>query len=215
MIPPESYSRPTALIDSDHPSIQAFAQAIAEGARTERERAVKIYFAVRDGWRYNPYHISLQPGALRASAIYERTPREGHCLDKSVLMIALLRAVGIPTQLCLAKVRNHIAVERMTAAFGPDELAPHGYVELWLDGRWIKATPAFNRTLCERLNVHPLDFDGHRDSVFQEYDRAGGAFMEYLEEYGSFEDVPEERIMALLFEHYPGRFEEGVVVDLQ
>ncbi len=215
MQPSESYRQPGALIDSDHPSIQAFAQAVTAGARSDRERAVKIYYAVRDGWRYNPYRISLQPGALRASAVFERVPREGHCLDKGILMIALLRSAGIPARLCLAKVRNHIAAERMTEAFGTGVLAPHGYVEVWLEGRWIKATPAFNRTLCERLHVHPLDFDGHRDSIFQEFDRAGGAFMEYLEEYGHFEDVPEERIKTLLFEHYPGRFEEGAVVDLR
>lgn len=201
------------MIDSDHPAITAFARQIIAKEEAEIDRAVRIYYAVRDGWRYNPYRISFRPEALRASSILEQHPREGHCIDKAILMIALLRASEIPARLCLAKVRNHIAIERIVEVFGTDELVPHGYVELWLNGRWLKATPAFNRSLCERLEVDPLEFDGQTDSLFQRFDRQGGIFMEYLEEYGHFDEVPVSLMASLMRTHYPHVFGENDEVD--
>ncbi|HMN89583.1 MAG TPA: transglutaminase family protein [Saprospiraceae bacterium] len=204
----KSYLTATKFINSDHPKIRAFAEKITNGSRAPIQKAVRIYYAVRDGWKYNPYNISLQDDALLASNILQK--EDGHCIDKAVLMIALLRAAGVPARLCLAKVCNHIAAERMTEAFGTDELTPHGYVEVWLNERWVKATPAFNKELCEKLGVAPLDFDGQHDSVFQEFDRAGGQFMAYLEEYGCFDDVPLDFIYDNMKAHYPRFFTSDI-----
>lgn len=200
----EKYLASGPLIDADHSAIIAYAKRVTEGAVSDQQRAIRIYYAIRDQWRYNPYNINLTQYALRASSILNR--KEGHCLDKSILMIACLRAVGIPSRLCLAKVRNHIAVERLVEAFGTDELVPHGYVDVYLNSQWVKATPAFNRQLCERLGVAPLDWDGERDSMFQAYDSEGNDFMEYLEEYGHFQGVPLEKIRSLMLSHYPKVF---------
>lgn len=200
----EKYLQATDLLDADHPDLMAYARRITERAVSDQQRAIRIYYAIRDSWRYNPYHISLNPETLRATHILRKT--EGHCLDKAILMVACLRAVGIPSRLCLAKVRNHIGVERITEAFGTDELVPHGYVDVYLSSQWIKATPAFNRQLCEKLNVAPLDWDGETDSLFQAYDQAGQTFMEYLDHYGHFSDVPAARIRELLLAHYPDVF---------
>ena len=205
------YLKATRLLDHDHPALRARAAMISRGAADDKQRAVRIYYAVRDGWKYNPYNVNFQPEAYRASNLLQQT--EGHCLDKAILMIALLRASGIPARLCLAKVRNHIAAEKVEAAFGTDELVPHGYVEMQINGKWIKATPAFNRELCKRLQVDPLEFDGERDALFQECDGKGGAFMEYLEEYGRFADVPVSLIARLMRSHYPDIFEGKDKVD--
>ena len=208
----DTYLQATPLMDADHPEIVAYAKTITQGSVSDQQRAIRIYYAIRDNWRYNPYHISLNAEALQASHILRK--RDGHCLDKAILMIACLRAVGIPARLCLAKVRNHIAVERIEEAFGTDELVPHGFVDVYLNSRWVKATPAFNRQLCEKLNVAPLDWDGATDSMFQEHDREGGTFMEYLEHYGHFPGVPAARIRELLVAHYPAVFagREGSVL---
>jgi transglutaminase-like putative cysteine protease len=206
-------------IDHQNPRIKDFVESRVQGAASNREKAVRLFYAVRDGWRYNPYRISMVRDDLVASLIFLK--EEGHCIDKAVLYTAFLRAARIPARLCLAKVRNHIAAEKMIEAFGTDELAPHGYVELWLGDRWLKATPTFNRELCEFLGVKPLEFDGESDALFQQYDPQGKRFMEYLANYGSFEDVPYEQIATLLRKHYPHiftadvkRFDKDMIIRL-
>ncbi len=208
MSKPSDFLRAGEGMDWQQPEVLAFAGRVTAGLSTPEEKAGAIFYAVRDGWRYNPYNFSFRAETLRASHVLQRA--EGHCLDKGILMTALLRAANIPARLCLAKVRNHIAAERMIQAFGTDELVPHGYVEVFLHGRWLKVTPAFNRALCERLDVEPLEFDGSSDALFQQFDRKGQVFMDYLEEYGHFEDVPFERIYQLMQEHYPHIFTEDL-----
>jgi hypothetical protein len=81
-------------------------------------------------------------------------------------------------------------------------------VDLFLDGKWLKVSPAFNIELCERYNIAPLDFDGENDSVFHEFDKAGNVFMEYLEDYGHFEDVPVEFIFENFKSNYPAIYQQ-------
>ncbi|MET1259356.1 transglutaminase family protein [Flagellimonas sp. DF-77] len=171
------------------------------------DRAKAIYLAIRDGWRYNPYQISMNTENYRASVISGKS--EGHCVDKAILLTACLRGLGIPARLRLAKVTNHIAVDRLTERFGSNVLTPHGMVDVHLEGKWVKATPAFNKALCERCQVAPLEFDGKNDSMFQEFNQEGRQFMEYLEDYGAFEDVPLEFMMGNLRENYPDVFDEN------
>ena len=59
---------PTPLIDSDHPAVVAFAQRDAAGS-DNRERAVALYYAVRDGFRYDPYRVDLSLAGMRASTV--------------------------------------------------------------------------------------------------------------------------------------------------
>lgn len=181
-----------------------------------KELAIEIYLYVRDNWLYSPYRISFKPEEWSASYIAQQ--KSGHCIDKSILMISLLRAVGIPAELGLAKVKNHIAVEKIIDMLGSDVLVPHGYVAIFLEGKWVKATPAFNKELCEKINVKPLDFDGENDSIFQTYNESGTQFMEYLEDYGSFQEFPYEYIKELLFSHYDAlgkmNIKDGMVLDM-
>ena len=113
-------------------------------------------------------------------------------MEKSIILIACLRALGIPARLHLEKVKNHIAVERLTEKFGSNELTPHGMVNVYLDKKWLKMSPAFNKSLCVKLNVEPLDFDGENNSFLQQYNSEGSRFMEYVDDYGYFDDVPLE-----------------------
>ncbi len=199
----------TKFFNFNSPSIQALIQpirdteSINEEDLTQRQihQAVRLYLIVRDRYRYNPYRISFRPERYIASNLVDRS--EGHCLDKSIIFISGLRALGIPARLRLAKVKNHIGVERLVAKFGTNVMTPHGMVDVFLNGKWVKASPAFNRELCEKCNVEPLEFDGIHDSVFQEFDRTGGQFMDYLEDYGSFEDVPVDFIKNNIVQHYP------------
>jgi transglutaminase-like putative cysteine protease len=197
--PPETLL-PSPAVDSDHPAVRAFAEDIAR-ALTPREAAVALFYAVRDGWRYNPWNVSLDPADYRASVVLARDPREGHCIDKATLLAAACRAIGLPARLHYADVRNHIGTARLEQQLGTDRLVYHGYTEIWLDGRWVAATPAFNAGLCARLGVAPLEWDGRSDAIFQAFDREPGGFMEYLADHGTFIDPPVAQMVAA-WKHY-------------
>ena len=190
----------TYFLDYKAPEVQAYVSTFDRGLEP-RELAVAIYNKVRDDWRYNAYIFHTRRVDMRCSAIMQRD--EGHCLDKSIILASCFRAVGLPARLHLVKVVNHIAVERIVELFGTDELTPHGYVEVYLGDRWLACTPAFNKELCDLLNVDVLEFDGEQDSMFQASDRANGKFMEYLEDYGTFDDYPYEFVLNNMDAHYP------------
>ena len=192
--------RPTAFIDSDHPAVQAFAAEHARGA-TERDRAVSLVYAVRDGFRYDPYRIDLSLEGMRASSVLAQG--YGWCVPKAALLAAAARAAGIPARVGYADVRNHLSTERLRRMVQTDLFVWHGYTDLWLDGRWVKATPAFNLSLCERFGLLPLDFDGRADSIYHPFDKAGNRHMEYVRQHGAFDDMPLDRIVADFEAHYP------------
>jgi transglutaminase-like putative cysteine protease len=198
--------RPTALIDSDHPAVQAFAAEHARGA-TDRERAVALVYAVRDGFRYDPYRIDLSPAGMTASTVLANG--YGWCVPKATLLAAVCRAAGIPARLGFADVRNHLSTERMRQTMQTDLFVWHGYTDLWLDGAWRKATPAFNLELCERFGLLPLEFDGVQDSIYHPFDRSGQRHMEYVHQRGSFDDLPLAQIVATFREVYGAWLPEG------
>lgn len=201
------YLQPTRFIDSDSPTVIEFARSSCAEIGTDVERAVRLYYCVRDGIRYDPYHISLDPEALKASAVLAR--KIGFCVEKAILLAAAARAVGIPSRLGFANVRNHLATKRLRQVMQTDVFIFHGYTELFLEKKWVKATPAFNLSLCERFGVKPLEFDGRHDSIFHPFDRQGNRHMEYLYDYGQFPDLPYEMMVAELKRHYPQLFGPG------
>ena len=198
--PRPEHLQPTAAINSDHPAVLAFAREHAKG-NDDRERAVALNLAVRDGFRYDPYRIDLSLQGLCASSVLEKG--YGWCVPKAVLLAAVCRADGIPARLGFADVRNHLSTERLRKTMGTDVFAWHGYTELWLDGAWRKATPAFNIELCERFGLLPLEFDGVHDSLYHEFDKAGHRHMEYLNQRGSFDDLPLAELRADFERLYP------------
>jgi transglutaminase-like putative cysteine protease len=188
------YLAPTDIIDSGHPDILAFVARHAAGAADERERAVGLYRAVRDGIRYDPYTPFHLPAHYRASRVL-RAGR-GFCIPKASLLCAAARAAGIPARPGFAHVRNHLATRQLLDYLGSDLFAWHAFAELYLGGKWVKATPAFNRELCERHGVPPLEFDGLEDSIFQPFNGEGRRYMEYVAFLGSFDDIPVAAIVA-------------------
>ncbi len=187
-------AEPGWFVDSDNAAVAAYAAERAVGAADDIGRACALYYAVRDDVRYNPYGIDMTREAFRASACLAR--REGFCITKAALLAACGRAVGIPSRVGYGDVRNHLATPKLREVMGTDLFVFHGYTEFWLEGRWVKATPAFNRSLCDRFGVAPLEFDGREDSLFHPFDTAGRRHMEYVHDHGAFEDVPYGAIMA-------------------
>ncbi|MEZ4526909.1 MAG: transglutaminase-like domain-containing protein [Desulfobacterales bacterium] len=192
--PAREYLLPTSILDSDHPDIIRFAEDVAGDSLSHPlSAAVKLYYAVRDGIWYDPYTAFYRPEHYRASHVLKNG--SGFCISKAGLLCALGRACKIPSRLGFATVRNHLATRQLLEHIGCDLFVFHGYTEFFLNGRWVKATPAFNRELCLRHGVEPLDFDGREDSVFQPYNAEKKRFMEYVDYHGEYADIPVDEIL--------------------
>jgi len=162
---------------------------------------VRLYYAIRDGIRYNPYAMSRERSDFRASAI--AGAESSFCVPKAIFLSASGRAAGIPSRLGFADVRNHLASAQLLEMMGTDIFAFHGYTEFFLEGKWVKATPAFNLTLCQRFGVLPLEFDGRTDSIFHPYDAGGRRHMEYVRDRGTHADFPFEEMVRVMRDTYP------------
>lgn len=195
----------TYFIDKDHPEVISFSDLSCKGLTSDMDKAVSLYYAIRDKIRYNPYTMDLDKSAMRASQVLKKG--EGYCVAKAILLAACVRSQGIPARLGFADVRNHLTTERLRTMMGSDLFIWHGYTDIFLAGKWVKATPAFNLSLCENFNVQPLEFDGHHDSIFHPFDTLGNQHMEYVADHGSFDDLPWDRIMADALKAYPRYFE--------
>ncbi len=191
----------TPFIDFDHPAVAAFAHANCGPSNDGRKRAIGLYYAVRDQIRYDAYGIEVSLEKLCASHVL--TTARGWCLNKAILLAAACRCLGIPARLGYADVRNHLSTERLRQAMKTDIFYYHGYTAIWLDDKWIKATPAFNVGLCHKFDLLPLEFDGYEDSIYHPYDKHGNRHMEYLKFHGEFDDVPLKQIQAIFKTHYP------------
>ena len=216
------YLQPTFFIDCDSPQIVDFARRITKGIHSDIEKAIRLYYAVRDEIFYDPYGIDSNPESLKASAVLKK--RSGFCVTKAILLAAVTRAEKIPSRLGFADVKNHLTSERLKQLMQTDVFVFHGYTEIFLENKWVKATPAFNLSLCEKSGIRPLEFNGKKDSIFHPYDKEGKQHMEYLRDRGKFPDLPYNNMFAVLEKHYPelvsaafnasvGSFEEEVYTE--
>ncbi|WP_153506384.1 transglutaminase-like domain-containing protein [Cumulibacter manganitolerans] len=199
----------TEFVDSDHPVVVEYAEQVcaAAGATTDRAKAVALFNAVRDGWRYDPYDVSYDPADYRASAVLASSAN--WCVPKSVLLTALCRAAGIPAALGFSDVKNHLQSEKLLAQMGTDLFVYHGYSLIWLDGRWRKASSAFNKELCERFGTKVLEFNGVDDALMHPYDESGNRHMQYINHRGDYDDLPLDDIFATFDEVYGERLRTG------
>ena len=200
------YLEPGRFVDSAHPAVIAFSKKNSVG-KDDREKAVSLYYAVRDSIRYNPFQNFMVDDTYRGSVCLERGV--GWCVPKAALLAASARAAGIPARVGFADVKNHLTTPELTARMGTDLFVFHGYTEFLLDGKWVKATPAFNLSLCTRFRVKPLEFDGTEDSIFHPFDADNRRHMEYVRDRGSFADVPVDEIRRVFSETYPAYYNLG------
>lgn len=209
----DQYLQPTEFFDYENPKLKSWIAEQLQGVPDDPVEQVKaLYLAVRDQVSYNPYVFRTDPNTFSAS--HALSSGESYCIPKAVLLGAAARSLGIPSRLGLADVRNHLSSPKLIEWLQSDIFRMHGFIELYLNGRWVKATPAFNRQLCELMNVAPLEFDGVHDSVFQEYTDAGQAHMEYVNDHGVFDDVPHAFIVAGIKQAYPHLFGEGASANI-
>jgi transglutaminase-like putative cysteine protease len=195
------FLKPGRFVDSDHPRVIAFAKEHAGDTSDPLAAAIRLHDAVRDGIIYDPYVDLADPTMYRASDVL--VSKRTFCIGKSALLAASARVIGIPARPGYADVRNHLTSKRLYEMIKTDTFAWHSFTELYLNGRWVKATPVFDQALCQRAGITPLDFDGVHDSLMHPFDPSGRKHMEYLRQRGSFADVPFETIQADFSRDYP------------
>jgi transglutaminase-like putative cysteine protease len=188
------YLTATSIIDSDATSIIAYAQTVIENSGKDPvSKAMCLYYAVRDGIWYDPYTPFYRPEHYRSSIVLKRG--RAFCIGKASLLCALGRACDIPSRVGFADVHNHLATKQLIEYLGSNIFSYHGYVEFFLNGKWVKATPAFNKELCRKAKVTPLEFNGREDCIFQPYNEEKKLFMEYINDYGTYADIPVDQIL--------------------
>jgi transglutaminase-like putative cysteine protease len=188
----EEYLKPTSIVNSDNPTIRDKAQEITKGQREVIEKARSLFYFVRDNIKYNPYLPRHLPEHFRASNTLARG--EGFCIQKAALLIALSRAVGIPARFHFVILRNYLLPEKMAELLVSNVIPDHSFVEFYLDGKWVGATPAFDLEMCQKYGIIPVEFDGKKEAKFHSHTQDGKLHIEYISDRGTYADIPIEEI---------------------
>lgn len=199
------YLSETDFIDCSNRSLKEVCKTIFSAELSDKENAIALYLYVRDSIKYDPYALTPNKSCFIASEVLKEG--KGYCVSKAVLYVALLRSVNVPARLGFSDVVNHLSSKKLLDQMGTNIFYYHGYVEVFLNGHWVKATPAFDRKLCEAASIPPLEFDGENDSKFQKFNNSGNKYMEYLQDHGHFDDVPYELLLETYAKHYPVLFQ--------
>jgi transglutaminase-like putative cysteine protease len=199
--PPE-FLQSTYYVDSDSAEIRGFVSRVLDRpGLSATEKAIRLFDAVRDQVKYDPFHMGLAEDDYRASRIAQKP--SNFCVPKAIMLTASLRSAGIPAAVGFADVKNHLNSPKLADLMGTDLFIYHGYTALWLDGRIFKVTPAFNTELCQRFGVRQLIFDGQSDALFHEFDTRDHRHMEYVNDRGWFADPPISQLLADFRRAYP------------
>ena len=181
-------------IELDHASMSATASELTEWWLTAREKSRMLWPDVRDEIPYSLYMISVFKEDFTASRILAWG--KGYCVQKAVLLAALARAAGIPARLAFARIRNHKAPAKIVALTGTNIFPRHGYTQLFLEGTWVSMAPTFDSTLCAKIGVPVVEWDGQTDATLPLEDLNGGKYIEYVEKFGHYADLPFDWIVA-------------------
>jgi transglutaminase-like putative cysteine protease len=195
----EQFLRPTPYIDCDAEPVASKAMEIVQGISAERDRAIRIFYAARDGIRYSIYGKRSLPEHFCASFIL--AAGEGYCVQKAILLVALARAASVPARLRFAAIRSHLMSKEMMEKRGSNLFPYHGYTDLYIEGSWVKAAPTFDLVSCMNAGLRPVDFDGRHDALLPSTALDGRPHIEYIEDRGFFEDVPFDTLMAASLRH--------------
>jgi len=199
----QRYLQPTVYINSDSPQVRSYTEKALLGLKdkSDKARAICLFEQVRDGHRYDPFNFKEEPETYKASHVVGEV--SAWCVPKAILLTACLRATGIPAAVGFADVKNHLITPKLAELMQTDLFIYHGYVELWLDDKSYKVTPAFNMDLCHKFDVKPLVFDGQSDALFHEFDVRKRRHMEYIHDHGIFHDAPVLTILEGFRKNYP------------
>ncbi|MBN1474600.1 MAG: tRNA epoxyqueuosine(34) reductase QueG [Syntrophaceae bacterium] len=192
----DQYLQPTDTIDCASDAILAKAREVTTGCTSPVDKALALFSFVRDDISYNLYMISVFREDFTASRILAWG--KGYCVQKAVLFAALARAVGIPSRLAFAKILNHKVPEKIVKLTGDNIFPRHGYTQLFLENTWINVAPTFDKALCEKIGVPVVEWDGRTDATLPPADLQGRPYIEYVEKFGAYADLPFDWIVEAI-----------------
>jgi transglutaminase-like putative cysteine protease len=182
----------TFFIDCDHPAIQDMSDKLIATIENPKDKAIRLFYFVKDEIRYNIFTPRSTDACFKASHVL--ASREGYCVQKAVLLVALARAAGIPARLRFAEIRSHLTAPEIVAQRGTNVFPYHGLTDLQINGRWVKATPTYDLEYCKKMGIGPIRFDGVKDAMLPAYTEDGRRNVEYIKDRGFFADLPIEEI---------------------
>jgi len=204
----------TYYLDYDSVIVQDFISENTNQEQSINEKAISLYYAVRDKIKYNPYLVSGEKNTFKASFVISQ--KQGYCVTKAITYATVLRGIGVPAKVGFANVKNHLSNSKLAKIMKTDIFAFHGYTEVYMFDHWVKATPAFHKVVCRAFGVAPLDFDGKEDSIFHPQTKKGDKFMEYIVDHGSFDDFPFGKMVDEYQVYYPHFFDDSNnILDMQ
>jgi transglutaminase-like putative cysteine protease len=178
----DQFLLPSSGIQSDHPEIIALASDISGRADDQVEKARRLFEFSRDKVRYSVYEPFWEIEHYLALNTLARG--RGYCAQKAAVLVALARAAGIPARIAYAHIRNHQLPKDMVRLLGSQVLPYHTYVQWRLNGRWLAATPSFDRKLSEELGWQVVEFQPDQDLMLPAKDLEGRPHITYLEKLG-------------------------------
>lgn len=184
----DEYLTATFFIDCDHATIKEKSLELTVGLEGAKEKSIRLFYYVRDEIRYNIFTPRPTDADFKASHVL--AIREGYCAQKGVLLVALARAAGIPARLRFAEIRAHLTPPEMVEKRGSNIFPWHCLTELYINGRWVKATPTYDLGYCEKLGLPAVRFDGENDAMLPSHAYDGRPNVEYLQDRGSYADLP-------------------------
>jgi transglutaminase-like putative cysteine protease len=191
----ENYLRCTEIIDCATESVREKAIETTKGLKTDKEKAIALFYFVRDKIKHNAYTPLYDPSRYKASSTLKAG--DGMCQNKAILLVALARAVGIPARLGFVDVEDHQLSESFKQMIGGVNTMPfHGFAELYIDGRWVHASPAYDLVTCRKKGFIPVEFDGVKDAKDSEYTKNGQLHMKHIKYHGPYEDLPLDEIYS-------------------
>lgn len=129
----EKYLKETALLDYNHPSIKNLIQEKKWCKLNNIEKVRQIYNFVRDEIQFG-YNLK---DSIQASTVLD--DGYGQCNTKATLLMALLRAVEIPTRLqgfTINKSLQKGAIKGIWYMLSPQNIL-HSWVEVYINENWF------------------------------------------------------------------------------
>lgn len=165
----EEFLRPTRSCDFTKAIVTNKAREITETTKDAQEKALKIFYWVRDQIKFGISNIDV-----RASTTLKKG--YGECGNKTTLHMALLRAVGIPSRMHSVLAKRDV-LQGLIPNFVYKKMVPlvsHFWCECYLDGTWISCESMLDKPLYENLlktekirkdQIPTIDWDGKTDLI--------------------------------------------------